>query len=76
MTTFKKYLQVRLHGECQMNFDQWKFELAAELGRTFDMDGATYIKQTGEECWREMFDDGLSPIGAAGEEAYAAACSI
>lgn len=59
-----------------MNFDQWKFELAAELGRIFDMDGAGYIKRTGEECWREMFDDGLSPSDAASEEAYAAACSI
>lgn len=59
-----------------MDWDQWKIELARELSRTFDMDGSEYIRQTGEECWREMFDDGLSPADAASEEAWAAADSL
>lgn len=52
---------------------KWRRELAAELGRTFDIDGLDYIRQTGNECWREMFNDGLSPAEAASEEAFAAA---
>ena len=56
-------------------FDQWSTELAAALTQAFDMDGAEYIRQTGEECWREMFNDGLSPADAVSEEVYAAACS-
>lgn len=56
-----------------MIFEQWKLHLAVELGRVFDMDGAKYIEQTGDDCWREMFDDGLSPADAASEEAYSAA---
>ena len=53
-----------------MDFEAWKAQLASELGRTFDMDGADYIKETGEECWREMFEDGMSPADAASEEAW------
>ncbi len=59
-----------------MDFEQWKAELAVELGKTFGgglAGGQDYIKGTGDECWREMFDDGLSPKQAASEEAYAAA---
>lgn len=59
-----------------MEFEQWKTELATALGKTFDMDGAEYIRQTGEECWREMFDDGLNPAEAASEEAHAAATML
>jgi hypothetical protein len=44
-----------------MNFDQWKVQLAKELGRIFDMDGLEYIKQTGEECWLEMFNEAFRP---------------
>jgi hypothetical protein len=56
-----------------MEFENWKTELAAELGRVFAMDGAAYIRETGDDCWREMFDDGLSPADAAREEKYSAA---
>jgi hypothetical protein len=56
-----------------MGFDEWKVALAKELGRAFDMDGLEYIRQTGDECWREMFNDGLSPAEAASEEVHAAA---
>lgn len=55
-----------------MTFEEWKVELAAKLGVAFSMDGTEYIRQTGEACWREMFDDGLSPDEAVSEE-YAAA---
>ena len=36
-------------------------------------EGTVYVKQTSDDCWREMFemfDDGLSPEDAASEEAY------
>lgn len=56
-----------------MNFEEWKIELEAELSRVFAMDGAEYVRQTGEECWREMFNEGLSPKEAVSEEASAAA---
>ena len=55
-----------------MNFEQWKAELAAELGKAFDMNGFEYIRQTGEKCWREMFDDDPTPAEAAREEVWAA----
>ncbi len=55
-----------------MDFENWKTELTAELGRVFATDGADYIRQTGEDCWREMFEDGLSPADAAREEAWSA----
>lgn len=55
---------------------KWRRELAAELSKTFDMDGAEYIRQTGDDCWFEMFLDGLSPSDAASEEAYAAASLV
>lgn len=55
-----------------MSFEQWKAELADELGKAFDMNGSEYIRQTGEECWREMYDDDLTPAEAAREEVWAA----
>ena len=54
-----------------MDWDQWKQELAVALGK-YGVDGEDYIRQTGDECWREMFDDGLTPTDAASEEAWAA----
>ena len=57
-----------------MTFDQWKSELAKELGKVFGFsldEGERYIAATGEDCWRESFDDGLSPKEAAGEEVNA-----
>ena len=48
-------------------------ELARQLGMT-EAEAAVLIQSTGPgDCWREMFDDGLSPEDAAGEEAHAAA---
>ena len=62
-----------------MTFEQWKQELANALEKALGMDageGADYIENTGDDCWREMFDDGLSPTDAADEEAYAAAAMM
>lgn len=60
-----------------MTFEEWKAQLAVELSKTFDweggkVDGEQYIKDTGDDCWREAFDDGLSPADAASEERQAA----
>lgn len=60
-----------------MSFEEWKAQLVIELSKTFDLedgrvDGAQYIKATGDDCWREMFDDGLSPADAAYEDFHAA----
>jgi hypothetical protein len=59
-----------------MTFEEWKTLLAVELSKAFDLqggvvDGVQYIKDTGDDCWREMFDDGLTPVEAADEEIYA-----
>ena len=59
-----------------MDWEHWKAHLATALGKTFAMDGNEYIRQTGEDCWREMFNDGLTPERAASEEAYAAASML
>ena len=61
-----------------MTFDTWKAQLATELADYFkmSMDEATkYIADTGEDCWREAFDDGVTPKEAAAEEAWAALTS-
>ena len=61
-----------------MTFEEWKAKVAAELSRmTFTIEGARidgeqYLKDTGDDCWREMFDDGLTPTEAANEEMIAA----
>ena len=62
--------------EDKMNFEQWMHELAIGLRNAFAIDGREYIRQTGEECWREMFDDGLSPAEAVSEEVYAASTML
>ena len=64
-----------------MTFDEWKAQLIIELGKTFDIEGSLvvgrrYIEDTGDDCWREMFEDGLTPSEAASEEAQAAADSL
>lgn len=35
-------------------------------------DGESYVEQTGEDCWREMYDDDLTAEDAWGEEVDAA----
>jgi hypothetical protein len=55
--------------------EQWKVALAFELERRFGwepFEGSNYIAKTGDDCWREMYDDGLTPSDAAGEEVIAA----
>jgi hypothetical protein len=59
-------------------FDVWRIALADELSDVFKMtvsEATTYIRDTGDDCWREMFDDGMTPKEAAGEEAWAAMTS-
>jgi hypothetical protein len=58
-----------------MNFEQWKVALAIELERQFGwepFEGTQYVAKTGDACWREMFDDEMTPADAAGEEVLAA----
>jgi len=57
-----------------MAFWFWKIRLYGELARVFGMswfEGRDYVRQTGSDCWREMFDTGLTPSEAAYEEATA-----
>lgn len=58
-----------------MTFEAWKESLATELSKAFKMttdESVKYIRATGDNCWREAFDDGLTPKEAAAEEAWAA----
>ena len=53
-------------------FEEWKTRLIGELTNLFG-NGEEYIRQTGDDCWKEMYDDGLSVYEAAHEE-YLCAC--
>lgn len=54
-----------------MTFDEWLTALAVEFERIGW--GISYVERTGAECWREMYDDGLTPVDAVSEEMSAAA---
>jgi hypothetical protein len=58
-------------GRSATNFEEWKEALALSLSLAFDTDGRDYIRQTGDACWREMYDDELTPDEAAQEEVWA-----
>lgn len=58
-----------------MGWEQWKQELIYELARAFGEapgDVARWVDD-GEDSYREMFEDGLSPADACSEECDAAA---
>jgi len=42
-----------------LDFETWLEELAIALGELLQCDGAEYIRQTGKECWRDAYEDGL-----------------
>jgi hypothetical protein len=57
-----------------MDFDEWKLHLAAALERECWWDpgqGIEYVKETGEEDWRQLFEKGVSPDLAAIKECAA-----
>lgn len=56
-------------------FDYWLEELRVELSRLlphFDTD--SYIDATGPDCWREMYDEQMSPFEAALQEVDSFGC--
>lgn len=59
-----------------MTYPEWLKALEPELAKVFGMtvaEAAAFIQGTGPgDCWKEMFDDGLSPSDAADAEADAA----
>jgi len=58
-----------------MTWNAWKFALARALAHAFDVstDQSQQWVEDGEDSYREMFDDGLSPDDACAEECDAAA---
>ncbi len=48
------------------DFDDWCDQIDA-LGRVRGCD-FDYTRRTDRECWREMFEDGLTPSDALDEE--------
>ena len=51
-----------------MDFDTWLNELNAEAARR-DYAGANQFWQgTGADCWRDSFDDGMTPAEALAED--------
>lgn len=57
-----------------MQFKEWLAEidkLASKAG-AFDDPTKSYVGQTGDECWRTMWEDGMSPSEAWAEEEDAA----
>lgn len=56
-------------------FDYWMDELKVELSQMlshFDTD--SYIDSIGPDCWREMYDAGMSPYEAALEDFTSQVC--
>jgi hypothetical protein len=63
--------------ERDMTFDEFKLGVIKELDRLFKGNyGGEYIRQSGDQCWREMFDAELTPEQAAREEYEAAAHEV
>jgi hypothetical protein len=59
-------------GETNVDFEDWIVALDQEFQK-IGWGYERYMQQTGSECWREMFDDGLTPSEAVSEELSAAA---
>ena len=60
----------------QRTFEEWKADLIEclmEMYAATKEEMVAYVRDTGDECWREMFDDNLTPDDAADEERHAAA---
>ena len=58
-----------------LTFENWKGRLIMELTGAMKMtivEARDYVRATGDECWREDYDDGMTPREAADEEAHAA----
>lgn len=63
------------HTGGKLTFEMWKGRLVMELAGAMQMtivEARDYVRATGDECWRESYDDGLTPREAADEEAHAA----
>lgn len=43
-----------------MTFEKWLEELNT-IARAYGFKGAPIVEQTGAECWRECYDEGLTP---------------
>ena len=51
------------------DFEAWLIELDAEYEfRNGDQTGRPLVEQTGEECWRDYYDDGYTPAAALIED--------
>ena len=48
-----------------ITFDEWLLELDKVTHEYGHSPESSYSKETGQECWREYYEDGYSP-----EEAY------
>lgn len=56
-----------------MTFKEWlsAIDVLADAEGGRGKDGRSYTQATGTDCWREAFDDGLSPADAWHEEKLA-----
>ena len=54
-----------------MDFETWIAKID-ELAAKDNAHPGSYVAQTGTECWRAMYDDGMTPEEAWSEEVYAA----
>lgn len=61
----------------EMTFEEWLKQIdALALKRGAVDEGKSYTDMTGHECWREMYDDEMTPEDAWGEEEWAAVSMI
>ena len=58
-----------------MKFEEWlaAIDALSDAEGARSEDGRSYTEMTGRDCWRDAFDDGLSPQDAWSEEKLAGA---
>lgn len=56
-----------------LNFNEWlaSVDVLADAEGARCSDGRSYTEMTGRECWREAYDDGVTPQAAWSEEKLA-----
>lgn len=55
-----------------MTWEEWRTALSEEFKRRWGFTLDEYSGPDNDDCWKEMFEDGLTPREAADEEASAA----
>lgn len=68
------------HHGGKLTYEDWRRDLLIEMAKVIGSEPGTdtdpmdealrYIEATGEDCWREMYDDGMTPREAVDEDGF------